>query len=301
VQGIEVLQTPLLCFHHPEVQPFFEEQIRDLLRTPGLRGIAMDFFGYQNYRCCRCPTSMKAFEAWHRWHSGLPRDKALDRFSLETLVDFVNGLARYARSVRADAKVTCHVYLRKLEGLVATTAQRQPAAADVGRQTLAKARQWAEGMSGSTNYTIAAIQLEKSPGWSWSATESWLSRQPGSDLPLAIHFKTGLQDGQYDLWLRVYDAKAYHGREYSRWKVNGKAYASSGEDLQGPVSINAGQVKVRGGVCSFNLSPVAGDYGVIVYGVGLSRSASGKSEGLYSLRHEIADAIERLEGLVVHD
>ena len=110
VHGIEVLEAPLLCFHHPEVRPFFEEQIRDLLRVPGLRGIAMDFFGYRNYRCCRCPTSMKAFEAWHRQHPDLPRDKALDRFSLETLVDFVNALARYTRSVAAEAKVTCHVY-----------------------------------------------------------------------------------------------------------------------------------------------------------------------------------------------
>jgi len=42
-------------------------------------------------------------------HPDLPRDKALDRFSLETLVDFVNGLARCARSVVAEAKVTCHV------------------------------------------------------------------------------------------------------------------------------------------------------------------------------------------------
>jgi hypothetical protein len=110
VQGIEVLEAPLLCFHNPEVRSFFEEQIRDLLRIPGLRGIAMDYFGYQNYRCCRCSTSMKAFEAWHQRHADLPSDKALDQFSLESLADFVNVLARHARSVRADAKVTCHVY-----------------------------------------------------------------------------------------------------------------------------------------------------------------------------------------------
>lgn len=110
VRGTEVLETPLLCFHHPEVRPFFEEQVRGLLRVPGLRGVAMDFFGYRNYRCCRCPESMKAFEAWRRRHPDLARDKALDRFSLETLVDFVNGLARYARSVAAEAKVACHVY-----------------------------------------------------------------------------------------------------------------------------------------------------------------------------------------------
>jgi len=53
---------------------------------------------------------MEAFEAWHKRHPDLPRDKALDQFSLETLVDFVNVLSRYARSARADAKVACHVY-----------------------------------------------------------------------------------------------------------------------------------------------------------------------------------------------
>lgn len=110
VHGLEVLDASLLCFHHATVRTFFEGQIRDLLRIPGLCGIAMDYFGYQNYRCCRCPTSLRAFEDWHKRHSDLSRDVALDRFSLETLVDSVNGLARHARSVRADAKVTCHVY-----------------------------------------------------------------------------------------------------------------------------------------------------------------------------------------------
>lgn len=110
VHGLEVLEASLLCFHHPAVRDFFEGQIRDLLRIPGLRGIAMDYFGYQNYRCCRCATSLKAFENWHKAHAELSREAASDRFSLETLVDFVNGLARYARSVRPDAKVTCHIY-----------------------------------------------------------------------------------------------------------------------------------------------------------------------------------------------
>jgi hypothetical protein len=53
---------------------------------------------------------MQTFEAWNRRHPDLAPDKAMERFSLETLVEFVNGLARYARSVRAEAKVTCHVY-----------------------------------------------------------------------------------------------------------------------------------------------------------------------------------------------
>lgn len=110
VREIEVLQSSLLCFHNPQIRSFFEEQIRDLLGAAGLRGIAMDFFGYQNYRCCRCRNSLDALEVWRKKHPDVPRDEALNQFSLETLVDFINGLARYARSVRNNAKVACHVY-----------------------------------------------------------------------------------------------------------------------------------------------------------------------------------------------
>jgi hypothetical protein len=109
-QPVEVLTSPLLCFHTPEVVEFFKEQVRDILAGPGLKGVAFDFFGYRNYRCCRCARSMAAFEAWHRQHPALARDKALDQFSLETLVDFTNTLARYARSLRPGIKVQCHVY-----------------------------------------------------------------------------------------------------------------------------------------------------------------------------------------------
>jgi len=110
VQPIEVLTSPLLCFHVPEVSAFLKEQIRDILAVPGIKGVAFDYFGYRNYRCCRCVHSIAAFEMWHRQRPTLAREKALEQFSLETLVEFTNSLARYARSVRPDAKVQCHVY-----------------------------------------------------------------------------------------------------------------------------------------------------------------------------------------------
>jgi hypothetical protein len=110
VQEIEVLESPLLCFHSPDVLEFFKEQIKDILAVPGLKGFALDYFGYRNYRCCRCKQSMLAFEDWHKKHASLPREKALDQFSLDALVDFQNTLSNYARSIRSDAKVACHVY-----------------------------------------------------------------------------------------------------------------------------------------------------------------------------------------------
>lgn len=109
-QPIEVLTTPLLCPHSTGVREFFEGQIRDILAVPGVRGVAFDFFGYRNYRCCRCARSVAAFEAWLRRQPPQPSEGALERFSLETLVEFTNALARHARSVRSDAKVQCHVY-----------------------------------------------------------------------------------------------------------------------------------------------------------------------------------------------
>ena len=110
VQPMEVLTSQMLCFHAPEVVGFLKEQVRDILAVPGIKGVAFDYFGYRNYRCCRCARSTAAFEAWHRQRPALSAEKALEQFSLETLVDFNNTLARYARSIRPGAKVQCHVY-----------------------------------------------------------------------------------------------------------------------------------------------------------------------------------------------
>lgn len=187
-------------------------------------------------------------------------------------------------------------YLRKLEGLVAQMNKR-PEAVEAARKALAEAGQLAEGLGGSTNYTIGAMELEKDPAWSWSTEMSWLTARPGSTTPLAIRFKTGLPDGQYDLWLRVYDARSHRGREYSHWRANGQAYASSGEDLQGPMNVASGRVDVRGGACSFTLTPGEGLCGVVLYGVGLSRTAGGKTADLYAIRRRIGEEIERLKQL----
>src|SRR5208337_2720697 len=76
----------------------------------GLRGIAFDFFGYRNYHCCYCPRSMQLFEQYRKRHPELAADKALDAFSLESLVDFNNSLAAYARQVNPNLKIITHVY-----------------------------------------------------------------------------------------------------------------------------------------------------------------------------------------------
>lgn len=110
-QKKEVLLSPLLCFHHPKVVEFYKKEIKDILESvPGLKGIAFDFFGYRNYHCCYCEHSQKLFEEWKKVHPGLSEEKALNRFSLETLVNFNNELADYARKIKPEVKVASHVY-----------------------------------------------------------------------------------------------------------------------------------------------------------------------------------------------
>lgn len=109
-QEMEVLREAMLCFHHPEVVEYFRGQIKTILAVPGIEGVAFDFFGYRNYRCCRCKHSMDLFEEYRRNHPDEPYDKALETFSLNSLVAFNNDLADYARSVAPGAKVLNHVH-----------------------------------------------------------------------------------------------------------------------------------------------------------------------------------------------
>jgi len=110
VQPREVLIEEMLCFHHAGVADFFREQIKALASVEGLRGIAFDDFGYRNYHCCYCPRSTQLFEQYRRRHPEMAADKALDAFSLESLVSFNNSLAAYARQINPKLKILTHVY-----------------------------------------------------------------------------------------------------------------------------------------------------------------------------------------------
>jgi hypothetical protein len=110
VNGLEVLTTPLLCFHDPRVLEAFKKQADEMLAVPGIAGIAFDYFGYRNYRCCHCPVSQEKLAVYRAAHPGLPAEESLARFSLDSLVAFNNALSAYIYSVNPDAKVITHVY-----------------------------------------------------------------------------------------------------------------------------------------------------------------------------------------------
>ncbi len=102
----------LYCFHRPEVVKMMQDKIRKAFDAcPELAGIAFDYFGYVNYRCCRCPYSLRLFEEYYKkLPPGTDREKALDKFSLESLVAFNNELAAFVRKLKPGSKIVTHIY-----------------------------------------------------------------------------------------------------------------------------------------------------------------------------------------------
>jgi len=67
------------------------KQISGMLAAcPDLTGVGLDYFGYQNYRCCLCPRSRQRLDEYRRQHPDTPREKALEDFSRDTLVQTIS-------------------------------------------------------------------------------------------------------------------------------------------------------------------------------------------------------------------
>jgi hypothetical protein len=106
----EALLSELLCFHDERVPAFFKRQIEQMLSFPGVAGVALDFIGYRNYRCCHCPRSQELADAFARAHPQLSSEQALEAFSLQSLVAFSNELTAHVRAINPKARVITHVY-----------------------------------------------------------------------------------------------------------------------------------------------------------------------------------------------
>ena len=115
---LEVSDLSIACFHHESVREAVKKKIRDVAMVDEIAGVAFDFFGYRNYRCCRCPLSMKLAGAYHEKRPELKEKRVLEAFSLESLVAFNNDMADYARSLKSSLRVTCHVHPVFLRGLL---------------------------------------------------------------------------------------------------------------------------------------------------------------------------------------
>jgi len=108
--SLEVLDLNINCFHHQSVRDAVKKAIHGVVMVDGIAGVAFDFFGYDNYRGCRCPRSVKLAREYHKDHADMSEEEAFEAFSLESLVEFNNEMADYARSLKAGIKVACHVH-----------------------------------------------------------------------------------------------------------------------------------------------------------------------------------------------
>jgi len=111
----DVHAEEFLCFHRPEVIAYSRGKLKEVLANcPRLGGIAFDFIGYKNHKCCRCPVSMKQFKEYYdrfvKPGNIMSREKALEQFSLDTLIDFNNRLAGYVRKLKPGIKTASHIY-----------------------------------------------------------------------------------------------------------------------------------------------------------------------------------------------
>lgn len=101
----------LLCFHRDQVRKLVKDRVRHILtECPSAAGVALDYFGYQNYHDCQCEVSQAKLAAWRQAHPDIPPKQAAETFALQSLVDYYDEVAKAARSVRPGIKVAAHIY-----------------------------------------------------------------------------------------------------------------------------------------------------------------------------------------------
>ncbi len=106
----EVLGSRVLCFTAAPCHELFRAEIDAILSVPGVAGVAFDGFGYQNFRCCHCARCQGLLEEYRRQNPDLPAAEAEVAFFRQTLVDTINTLAAYARSVRPSILTSIHIW-----------------------------------------------------------------------------------------------------------------------------------------------------------------------------------------------
>lgn len=106
----EVLTSRVICLNNPRARELCKSLIDDIVSVPGLRGLAFDGFGYQDYHRCHCDRCQRLLVEYSEAHPGMSAEEAEVAFFRDTLVDCINELADHARSRRADIRTTIHVW-----------------------------------------------------------------------------------------------------------------------------------------------------------------------------------------------
>ncbi len=106
----EVLIYKILCPNNKLAQKLQKEQIDSLLTVPGLKGIAFDKYGYQNYHRCYCDDCERGLQEFKRENPDISPETAEVKYFRDLLVDWINDLANHVRGRKADAKTAIHIW-----------------------------------------------------------------------------------------------------------------------------------------------------------------------------------------------
>lgn len=106
----EVLIEKIICFNNKESRELFKPLIDEIVSVPGIEGLAFDGFGYQNYHSCTCDLCQRQLTEYRKKNPEMSEEEAETTFFRNTLVDYVNYLADYARSRNKEIKTSIHIW-----------------------------------------------------------------------------------------------------------------------------------------------------------------------------------------------
>lgn len=98
-----------LCYAHPEAESLLEQRIEEALSIAD--GVALDAVGYQNHYACFCATCRARREAKRTKTAAEVTDRdLLAQDAEELLIDSVDHLYSFSKSISSNAIVTNHVW-----------------------------------------------------------------------------------------------------------------------------------------------------------------------------------------------
>lgn len=107
----EVLFMRLRCPHRKETLNWARQDIAGVLTNcPDVAGVALDYYGYQNYRNCRCAESERKLAAYRAQHPAMGEEDARAAFSADSLAAAINEVCNYVRELKPGARTAIHVY-----------------------------------------------------------------------------------------------------------------------------------------------------------------------------------------------
>lgn len=102
VEEKDMWMFPAACFDKPESIKYYSEMSKKMALTPGIKGIFYDDLGYQNFSACHCEVSLKLREEYAKAHPELSKEKAVDAFSEESLVKFMDTIIKAGKEAKPD-------------------------------------------------------------------------------------------------------------------------------------------------------------------------------------------------------